>query len=256
MLAAAEPDLQRRDSLHVCLDQALYLHRLAERVFELGRIDSPRTTLALRAVPLRALVEAALDDLPDRHPGGPPSPTPARPPTDAAELSPFAIPAPGGLLDGVNTEAPTMIHAGRGRLQIDIPRELEVQADSARLRRVFEDLLDNAFRFSPPDALVAVKAECRDGCAWISVLDEGQGMPPDKLAFVFDAFYTGDTARHHRHAHGLGLALCRRIIERHGGRIWVESDGVGHGTRVCFTLPLAQPEAGGSPAPLIGALAV
>ena len=70
----------------------------------------------------------------------------------------------------------------------------------------------------------------------VEVTDQGQGVAPEQLSRLFDPFYMGDSARTDRNMNGLGLAICRRIVERHGGRIWAESAGVGLGTRVRFTL--------------------
>jgi signal transduction histidine kinase len=78
----------------------------------------------------------------------------------------------------------------------------------------------------------------------LSVMDTGVGIPPDKLDKVFDRFYQVDGSATRRYGGaGLGLAIARRIVEAHGGRIWVESE-VGQGSAFKFTLPKTQPPPG------------
>ena len=111
--------------------------------------------------------------------------------------------------------------------------------------RVFEDLIDNALRFSPEDSEVSVTAEGGGDQVVISVTDRGCGITPDQIGRIFDPFFTGDPARTHRCASGLGLSICRRVVERHGGRIWAESEGLGCGATVRFSLPRSAAAAGG-----------
>lgn len=98
------------------------------------------------------------------------------------------------------------------RVATAIPPELHVQGDATWLQRVFDELLDNACRFSPPGEAVTVAAECQGHGALVSVTDGGPGLPAEQLERIFEPFYTGDTARHDRRSNGLGLALCRQII--------------------------------------------
>jgi signal transduction histidine kinase len=68
-------------------------------------------------------------------------------------------------------------------------------------------------------------------------VDNGIGMTQDEIGRIFDEFYKADSARHDIHNTGLGMSICKRIVEKHGGNIWVESPGSGKGTTVFFTLP-------------------
>ena len=198
MLAADEPEGDRRDALRLCIHQTQYLRKLAERVFDLGRLESPRTALALRSLRLRTVADAAIESAQRTH----------------------------------------REHAGS--TSIDIPSAMEVRADATWLRRVFEDILDNAFRFNPRGTEVAVTAASRENDALVTVADRGCGLERDQIEHLFDPFYTGDISRHDRNKSGLGLAICRRVVERHGGRIWAESPGPGLGTSIRFTVPLAD----------------
>ncbi|MCU4971135.1 PAS domain S-box protein [Halobacteria archaeon AArc-m2/3/4] len=111
-----------------------------------------------------------------------------------------------------------------------------VEGDPGQLRQVFQNLLDNAIEYSgdePPQVHVAVE---RDGAMWeVSVHDEGIGIDPDEADRIFDVFQRLHSQEEHSGT-GIGLALCRRIIERHDGKIWVESSP-GEGATFSFTVP-------------------
>jgi signal transduction histidine kinase len=111
--------------------------------------------------------------------------------------------------------------------------------DRGRLEEVVSNLLSNALKYSPDGGEVAVRVEECDGTARVTVHDQGIGIAPSQLPQVFDRFYrirgTASTAS----GLGLGLSICKSLIEAHGGRIWAESEGEGRGSSFCFTLPLA-----------------
>ena len=130
---------------------------------------------------------------------------------------------------------------GRHALRIDLPDDLPwVMADRARIVQVLNNLFSNASRHAPESSPIRVAAE-RDGVhVAISVSDEGRGVPPDRLPHLFSkhpgaAGGGGSRAR----GYGLGLAICKGLVEAHGGRIWAESGGPGRGTRFTFTVPVA-----------------
>ena len=135
---------------------------------------------------------------------------------------------------------------GRTDLLIDLPERLPpVMADRARIVQVLNNLLANAARHSPASAPIRVDA-ARDGVhVAISVTDKGRGVPPDRLPQLFRKYAApvgGDRERGPGRG-GLGLSICKGLVEAHGGRIWAESDGPGRGTRFTFTVPMAE-EAG------------
>ena len=134
---------------------------------------------------------------------------------------------------------------GRNNLAIDVEPDLPlVMADRRRIVQVLGNLLSNAARHSPGTSVIRVSA-VRDGVhVAFSVSDEGRGIPADSLPDLFRKFsraqseeQSGDT--------GMGLAICKGIVEAHGGRIWAESDGPGTGASFTFTLPSVEDAAGG-----------
>ena len=133
--------------------------------------------------------------------------------------------------------------AGRP-LIVDAPADLPlVQIDFALMTQVLVNLIDNALKFSPADALVEFHACSSDGRLEIEVADRGIGIPAEDLERVFDKFYRVQRAAQ-AGGTGLGLAIARGIVEAHGGHIQAESRS-GGGTLVRLTLPLtrSQPDA-------------
>lgn len=116
-----------------------------------------------------------------------------------------------------------------------------VQADAARIEQVLDNLLANALKFSPEQAPVEVAIEPdAEGGVVLSVSDEGPGIAPEDLPYIFDRFYQGRRSSEKPEAgSGIGLALAKRAVEAHGGRIWAESLP-GHGATLRVRLPLAQ----------------
>ena len=120
-------------------------------------------------------------------------------------------------------------------------------ADATQLGQLFQNLIGNALKFRgnhPPRIHVGAEylspasgGESRDGNEWLFwVRDNGIGIEAQYAERIFVIFQR----LHNRDDYpgtGIGLALCQRIVERHDGRIWVESDGPGHGSTFCFTLP-------------------
>jgi len=116
-----------------------------------------------------------------------------------------------------------------------------VMADEDRVLQVLTELINNAIKFSAPEAmirLIAQPAGEREVC--FAVEDQGPGIAPEKLEHIFNRFQQGDASDSRAlGGTGLGLALCRSIVEQHGGRIWAES-ALGSGSRFLFTLPSAR----------------
>lgn len=114
-----------------------------------------------------------------------------------------------------------------------------VYADETRMEQVFSNLISNAIKYSA-GGKICIEGRAAHDNVTISVSDEGKGIDPQDVPYIFEKFYRApDTARSTKGA-GLGLYLTRVIINAHHGRIWVDSN-FEKGTRICFTLPLAEP---------------
>jgi signal transduction histidine kinase/CheY-like chemotaxis protein len=120
-------------------------------------------------------------------------------------------------------------------LASDLSPELpSIDADEERILEVLENLLGNAVKFTPAGGTVTLGASARGGEVTIWVRDNGPGLSPEQLSHLFDRFWQG--TKGDRRGAGLGLTICRAIVETHGGRIWAESQE-SNGTTVSFTVP-------------------
>ncbi|MFH1390560.1 MAG: HAMP domain-containing sensor histidine kinase [Candidatus Margulisiibacteriota bacterium] len=127
--------------------------------------------------------------------------------------------------------------------EISIVKEFEsslplVQIDEDRLHEVFINLLSNAIKFSNKGGKIFVSISLNGQELTVAVRDEGLGVEKKDLPLIFDKFYRASKESAERKGTGLGLALCRSVVELHGGRIWVASAGPGHGSVFYFALPL------------------
>ena len=131
---------------------------------------------------------------------------------------------------------------GRHAVRIDLPPDLpRVMADRQRIVQVLNNLLSNASRHSPQSSPIRVAAVREGVHVAISVSDQGRGVSPELLPHLFRKHAdVGAGDREGRAGSGLGLAICKGLVEAHGGRIWAESSGLGRGTRVTFTIPVAE----------------
>lgn len=116
-----------------------------------------------------------------------------------------------------------------------------VKGDPERLNRVFDNLIGNALRHTPRGGEVRLSASFADGRVLFKVSDNGTGIAPEDLPYIFDRFYKGDKSRSGDGESGLGLAIARSIVAAHGGTITVES-APGQGTTFTILLPHAHCE--------------
>jgi two-component system phosphate regulon sensor histidine kinase PhoR len=126
-------------------------------------------------------------------------------------------------------------------LDILLPQEgVMVQADAEQLVQVFRNLLENGIKYSPKGGSLRVFCSLGSDVVTFQVRDEGQGIPLHAQQRIFERFYRVEKDRSdHTGSTGLGLAICRHIIQNHGGKIWVESppQGESRGSAFFFTLP-------------------
>ena len=155
------------------------------------------------------------------------------------ELTDFNLPA---TLDN----ALTLVRERAGRrgiaLGLTVDERLEqIRADERKVRQVVLNLLSNAIKFTPEGGRIEVQAGPVDGNVEISVSDTGVGIAPEDQGAIFEEFRQVGTAAKKVEGTGLGLALSRKFVELHGGRIWVKSQ-VGAGSTFTFTLPVPRGE--------------
>jgi PAS domain S-box-containing protein len=127
-------------------------------------------------------------------------------------------------------------------LDSDLDTQLTLHADRLRFKEILFNLLSNAIKFTPTGGRVWIESSIVEGSVCIVVGDTGIGIAPEDQQSIFESFrQVSATTKGVREGTGLGLAITKRLVEHHGGRIWVESE-VGKGSRFFFTLRLSEPE--------------
>ena len=123
----------------------------------------------------------------------------------------------------------------------NISNPIFVHADPLRINEVFNNLITNAIKYMPKDGgTIAINANEDKKTVTISIKDTGIGMTQDEINQIFDEFYKADESRHDLDSSGLGLTITKKIIEKHGGTVWAESEGKGKGSTFFFTLQKAE----------------
>jgi signal transduction histidine kinase len=147
-------------------------------------------------------------------------------PTNVAALAQYAV--------------SVVARGGQHRITLDCPSALpEALIEPDRIQQVLANLLSNARNFSPTGGEIKLSVRVIEGMLEVAVSDVGLGLPAEALSLVFEPFYRVDNTSHRDiKGGGLGLTLCRRIVEGHGGQIWAESRGLNLGARVSFTVPV------------------
>jgi signal transduction histidine kinase len=128
-------------------------------------------------------------------------------------------------------------------LELDLER-VEASVDASMLVQVWTNVLGNAIKFSRPGGRVRVELRRSGGRAVARFSDDGAGIAPEDLSFVFDRFFKADRSRSRADpdsGSGLGLAIARKIVDLHGGSIRAESAGLGSGSSFTIELPIASP---------------
>ena len=201
------PDIDEEESerfLLVIRKESERLSRLIDQILDLAKMESGQMDWAMANIDSRPIVEEAIASM-------------------------------------------TALMQERGvTLKVDLPAGLPmIKADHDQLVQVLVNLLSNAVKFCRhPGGQVNVKARVKHGHLHISVTDNGEGVPDEKKAAVFEKFhqFNQGTDKMPRGT-GLGLAICREIITYLGGQIWVDDNPAGQGARFCFTVPLSKVDA-------------
>jgi two-component system sensor histidine kinase KdpD len=194
----------QRDFIETISQEADKLTDLIEHLLDLSRLESGTLRIVLEEQPLNVIINTAM-----------------------AQLQ--ALTAEHGLV-------------------ITIPEDLPpVRADPQRIAQVLTNLVHNATKYSPGGTQITISAIRQGREVQVSVTDQGPGIPPEERARVFEAFHqapTSEDSAERVKGAGLGLAICKGLIEAQGGRIWVQ-DRPEPGTTLSFTLPIAGPSKSG-----------
>ncbi len=130
------------------------------------------------------------------------------------------------------------LFVSKHRVLVDVAEDMpKIRMDVLRVMGVLANLLQNASKYSEPGSKIVIDAELGDTEITFSVTDEGSGVPTDSQESIFNMFFRGENAVKSSSGSGLGLAVCKSVIDAHGGRIWVESEA-GEGSIFKFTIPL------------------
>jgi len=154
------------------------------------------------------------------------------------QLSPERVDAR-QLLHGIADDMAVVVSNNGQSLVVALPPFLPlVWADKERLRQVVLNLLINASKFTPEGGKITLKAKEKDASLVVEIQDTGPGIPEEEQQRLFQPYHRQITDREHLSGLGLGLALCKYLVELHSGKIWVESQ-VGKGSTFGFSIPLA-----------------
>jgi two-component system sensor histidine kinase KdpD len=130
--------------------------------------------------------------------------------------------------------------AGQHEIEINIPQELIlIPMDGTLIEQVLVNLLDNAIKHTPADSSIAIAVREEGGKAVFEVSDNGNGIPENDLPFIFDRYFTRPSGNAKRHSIGIGLSICKSIVETHGGIITAKNKTSG-GAIFRFTLPMEE----------------
>ena len=196
---ALKDDAQRQQAVDAIDRNAKIQTRLIEDLLDVSRLIKGRVSLAVAPIDLRSIVDAAVETLR---------------PTAASKDIPVAV-------EGVDDVLPVI-------------------GDKQRLEQVVWNLLSNALKYTPPGGHVKILAGVEGSRAVIRVRDNGAGIDPGFQEHLFEPFRQGKSSTSTRRSGlGLGLAIVKRLVDLHGGRITVDSKGVGQGAEFTVSLPLA-----------------
>ncbi len=146
---------------------------------------------------------------------------------------------PTPLFQEIGCEVMPVALGNRQFLSLELPSSLPVvRADKERLRQVVVNLLNNAFKFTPAGGTIILRVKEDGANLMVEVQDTGRGVSQKEQPRIFDAYYRTESDREQLSGLGLGLALSKRLVELHGGRIWVKSRK-GKGSTFSFSVPLA-----------------
>jgi signal transduction histidine kinase/CheY-like chemotaxis protein len=196
-------DAKALNLLRIAVTNTDRLIRLINDILDLERMESGRAPLQIRRCSLRDLSQQAIETMTAMADAN----------TVHLALEPFTV------------------------AQAASPEALFFDGDADRILQVLTNLLSNAIKFSPPASTIRVYTEATSDSILLKIVDEGRGIPPDKLDSIFDRFQQVEPSdARQKGGTGLGLAICRSIVQQHSGSIWAQRN-LGPGTTLYVMLP-------------------
>lgn len=144
------------------------------------------------------------------------------------------------LIESIALELQTIASKRKVNLGVDLSNCVEINGDITKLRELFQNLIENALKYTPENGNVKITSTVKDGFLEVSVKDSGIGIPDDQKYHIFSKFFRAANAmKVETVGSGLGLFIAKEVAERHGGKIWFESK-VGEGTTFLVQLPIPK----------------
>ncbi len=145
------------------------------------------------------------------------------------------------IVDDILSNNKMLCEKSHIKLINNITNDIFVQADTIRLQEIFNNLISNAVKYTKGSGTITFDSKrSHNDFIIISIKDTGIGLTPEQTQMVFDEFYKVNRENNDFESSGLGMTITKRIIERLGGKIWVESAGIGKGCTFYFSLPLSK----------------
>ncbi|MDD5288292.1 MAG: ATP-binding protein, partial [Dehalococcoidales bacterium] len=144
------------------------------------------------------------------------------------------------LLQQIGNEMSVLASSNGQTMKTELPASLPLPwADEDRLRQIVQNLVVNATKFTPEGGTITLRAKEQNGSLVVEVQDTGRGIPEEEQRRLFRPYHRQVSDREHLSGLGLGLALCKNLVQLHGGRIWVESQE-GKGAIFSFSIPISS----------------
>ena len=144
------------------------------------------------------------------------------------------------ILNDISMLVADMVSKKKIEMLLEIAEDLpNIEADELKVKEIMYNLISNAVKFTPESGKIGMRAKKADSEIEIMIWDTGVGIAPENMGKIFEGFFRVDTPYSRvTEGTGLGLPLSKKLVELHGGKLTVESEGLNKGTSIKFTLPI------------------
>jgi PAS domain S-box-containing protein len=146
------------------------------------------------------------------------------------------------IIESVIKNNELLFKTNRIDIKTNISKNININIDRLRFEELLNNLLNNSVKYSKELGRITIDSINNEQFVTMSIKDNGIGMTDEQINHMFDEFYKADESRHDFDSSGLGLSISKKIVEKHGGKLWAESEGLGKGSTFYFTLPLTPQE--------------